>query len=351
MQYQEVKTGLGIQSKQEYLKKDIRKSILNGEYPNRLPGLKELATKYDVNIKTIRKSLESLRKEGILVPHQGKGIFICRDNQHRIGIVGKSQAQVFFSGRYYLEITQKILAMIEERKDSFSYQQKKEENAYNELFRNGTGVDGILTFVPFGKEKKDLLRLPIPFLIIGATYEKERFNYVDSDNLEDSRKAVEYLIRRGHQKIVFICCCVPGAPAYVLRLAGYRKALKENGVGFDRRLVIIADSEKVDFRKKIEEVFKLSSGKPTAIFGANSFETAKTLEILGERRKEIAVIAYDDFEQEISIFGCEGGVILQPLEEIGRLATESLYGLIEGTVKGPVQIKLRATLRIKGKAG
>ncbi|MCA9257373.1 MAG: GntR family transcriptional regulator, partial [Phycisphaerales bacterium] len=59
------------------LRERIRRSILAGEFGERLPGERALARRYHANAKTVNKALCDLAAEGLLVRHIGRGTFVA----------------------------------------------------------------------------------------------------------------------------------------------------------------------------------------------------------------------------------------------------------------------------------
>lgn len=344
----ELKRGLKLKNKYSSLGKEIRQKIMRGEYYERLPGLRNLAEEYDANVKTIRKSLKPLINEGILSLKHGSGIFITGESHCCIGIVGNPAESTFLEeGGYYSSMFKNMFPEIQRRGDFFSYQQKRMGLPYEGLFKNNSTVDALLIFAPFTKHKRDLLKLTrkLPCIIIGTTYSEKEINCISSDNLEDSKNGVEYLIKHGHKRIAFICTPL-NSTTPVLRLQGYKNALSENNIDFDETLVIMEDVENQTFGNKIKKIFA-SSNTPTAIFGASLVATEKTLKIIRERKNNLAVVVYDDFNNKLSRFRMPYAAIKQPLSEIGKLAIEKLYELIEEKIEPPVHIKLKSKLIFK----
>lgn len=58
------------------LKNIILKLINNGDYQDKIPSERELTEEYDVSRSTVRKAVENLVLEGVLVKRKGKGTFI-----------------------------------------------------------------------------------------------------------------------------------------------------------------------------------------------------------------------------------------------------------------------------------
>src|SRR5262245_53341708 len=73
----------------------------------------------------------------------------------------------------------------------------------------------------------------IPIVLWGALANSE-FPFVDVDNVESARVAVDHLIRLGHQRVACILNASPGHTGREAtdRLHGYQSALKDHGLTF-----------------------------------------------------------------------------------------------------------------------
>jgi GntR family transcriptional regulator len=56
---------------------DLRRRIAGGEWTSRLPSQRDLGYEYEVNFKVIRKALDALKEEGLIVTEQGYGSFVA----------------------------------------------------------------------------------------------------------------------------------------------------------------------------------------------------------------------------------------------------------------------------------
>jgi GntR family transcriptional regulator len=56
---------------------DIQRRIATGEFPvdQRLPTARDLAVQYGVSEGTVRKAIDLLKDRGVLIGHQGVGVF------------------------------------------------------------------------------------------------------------------------------------------------------------------------------------------------------------------------------------------------------------------------------------
>ncbi|MFZ2654523.1 MAG: substrate-binding domain-containing protein [Victivallales bacterium] len=348
----DIEKGMTIRVKHTAIGEIIRQRIVSGEYSARLPGIKELSEEFAVNYKTIQKSLRLLKQEGVLSLKPKQGIIIT--NTHLcIGVVGLGdEHHVFQEDPYYSEIIKKVFMKVVKRGDIFSYQEKRSDTPYDRLFKNNSAVNGLIIF-SFSRKPEETLGMlkimgKIPSIVIGSTSMGEKMNYVDSDNLAASKEGVCYLIRNGHRRIAFIgLSSHKYSSTSILRLQGYKNALKENGIDYDSSLLILEEQGGGNFEAAIKGLFQ-SSSAPTAIFGADNVRTMKALGFLGESAGRLAVVVYDGFKNELSRLGIPYGVIVQPLEEIGDTAITKLYELIEGKTAYPVGVEIKSKLLLEG---
>lgn len=81
---------------------DLRRRILGGEFPpgRLLPSEAELGASYEVSRVTIRKSLDSLRTDGVVDARQGFGWFVATDRlPQTLGALATIEGQLASSGR------------------------------------------------------------------------------------------------------------------------------------------------------------------------------------------------------------------------------------------------------------
>lgn len=99
-------------NKYEIIAIDIREDILNGVYkPNeRLPFEKELCNKYDVSKMTVKKALDLLVSEGLIVKRRGSGTFIKDITEKEIhGIIDKKQFSGLTNNNLGHKVSSKVL--------------------------------------------------------------------------------------------------------------------------------------------------------------------------------------------------------------------------------------------------
>lgn len=160
---------------------------------------------------------------------------------------------------------------------------KKEENIANVMIRNR--VDGLIVAVTKNTVDMALFQkfksVGIPVICIVREPQNHLFTHVSVDNVEGAFKATNFLIKRGHRRVAHIM-----GPATLqislVRLEGYKKALKKNNIPLDLQLVKEVDFTKEDTEQAMKELMKLKS-PPTAIF---TFKNYITLDAIGFLKKK-----------------------------------------------------------------
>ena len=158
----------------------------------------------------------------------------------------------------------------------------------------------------------------------------DRIRSVAVDDLKSGALATRFLFSLGHRVIAYF-----GGPsdhaANRNRLAGYRRALKQAGVPYEPRLVRTG-SGRADAGDQVLVLFEQSIN-PTAIFCYNDMTAIGALTALKQRGlrvpADVSVVGFDDipFAQYVDP---PLTTIHQPKDEMGRLATQMLFDLLDG---------------------
>ena len=179
-----------------------------------------------------------------------------------------------------------------------------------------------------------LIELNFPFVVIGKVLNEELANKVytvDTDNLKDSKEAVNYLISLNHRTIG----CIHAPLKYVVskeRLDGYIEAHKENNLPVNYSLV--ADGG-YTINDAYEATKKILNGpvRPTAIFATDDikgFGVFKALNEAGLRIPEdISLIGHNNYDIA-ELIQPPLTTIDVPIQQLGTIAAEILFDLING---------------------
>lgn len=207
-------------------------------------------------------------------------------------------------------------------------------------------VDGIFLSMAANSTEKEveetinfLENNKIPYCLI----DRDMFDIgkykISVDHLQGAYLATEHLIKLGHKKIG----CITG-PLILddarQRLAGYKQALKDNGIKIDENLIFEGD---YSFEKGKMGCDDLLEKNITAIFAANDFSAMGALASIKEHNlvvpRDISIVGYDDIAFA-SLLEVPLTTIRQPIEEIGQKATEVIELLVnsENDIKNKIVI-------------
>ncbi|MGG4034147.1 LacI family DNA-binding transcriptional regulator [Paenibacillus cisolokensis] len=207
-----------------------------------------------------------------------------------------------------------------------------------------TRVDGVL-ITPSGDRSRPhletLARHGIPFVILDREVPGIACDCVLGDSVGGARKLVDYLIGLGHRRIAL----VNGSPEVSTardRLAGYRQALAERGIGFDPAYVMESNYRPQDAEAAAERLLSLSPS-PTAVFAANNLLALSLLQSLRKRGigvpEELSIVTFDDFGY-MSVLDPFFTLVAQPAYEFGRQGISLLIERIENRDAPPRRIVL-----------
>ncbi|MEU2023204.1 LacI family DNA-binding transcriptional regulator [Streptomyces sp. NPDC016469] len=169
---------------------------------------------------------------------------------------------------------------------------------------------------------------------------------VVSSNLAGAHEGVAHLIAHGHRRIGF----VGDLPTHLYtrreRLAGYRSALVEAGLPQDRSLVINAHDQN-SASVCTSRLLELAS-PPTALFAGNNIVALGVVaELARVKRKDVAVVAFDDVPLAEALEPALT-VVAQDPEEIGRKAAETALARLDGDRSRARTITVPTRLIVRG---
>ncbi|MFT3785431.1 MAG: LacI family DNA-binding transcriptional regulator [Tepidisphaeraceae bacterium] len=168
-----------------------------------------------------------------------------------------------------------------------------------------------------------------PAVVIGDRFDNPRVSSIHCDSKSTSRESVEHLLSLGHTRIG-LCINSIDDSDHLDRLAGYREALEEAGVGFDERLVFRQEAW-LDGGIQLARKLKAMRDRPTAMFIGDPISAigcANESLRLGVRVPEdLSIIGFDDGKLRF-MTNPQMTAIVQDAEELGREAFEVLQAAI-----------------------
>jgi len=187
-------------------------------------------------------------------------------------------------------------------------------------------VDGLI-IAPANSQNEALRQtleaLSIPVVAIDRPVASSSVTSVLANNFCGAKLATQHLLDHGYKRIM---CLTGESTLYTIRerISGYQKTVEAAG------LKSMLDTSVKDYKSTeyAIETSLSSSDPPDAIFSTKNSTTIYAFEALQHFKVPIpgrvALLGYDDFELA-STLRPSISVIEQPIEEIGRLAAESLF--------------------------
>ena len=168
------------------------------------------------------------------------------------------------------------------------------------------------------------------------------------DNLKGAKKAVEYLISLGHQRIGFI-----SGPRDVKnslrREEGYCKALEHHNIPFDPDLIVTGDFHYDSGYNSVDHFMGLEP-KPTAVFASNDLMAVGVIQRARERGmsipKDLSIVGFDDISLS-SLINPPLTTIRHPMLEMGLRASALLVDKLDQKQNAQTDHDLENTLVIR----
>lgn len=189
----------------------------------------------------------------------------------------------------------------------------------------------------------------IPFVLIGSYPNSLPVSFVDIDNEDCTRQAVNYLIHIGRKRIATITG-VQGSLVSRTRLEAYRATLADAGIEADEDL--IAEGGFVE-EGGYAAMGKLAPHRPDAVFAANDAMAVGAIRYLREQGlrvpEDVAVVGFDDAPFAAG-YKPALTTIAQPIAELGSQAVDMLMQLIDGEPEKPLTKVLPSVLVVRESA-
>jgi LacI family transcriptional regulator len=217
-------------------------------------------------------------------------------------------------------------------------------------FVDQTHLDGLIVTPPLCESTELVAALDehgVPFARIAPSDTKHRSPYADMDDEGAAREMTEYLLGLGHRRIGFII----GRPSHyasMLRLRGYKAALKTHRITYDQDYVRQGDflfDSGLDAARQLLTLPK----RPTAIFAANDDMAAGALMAAHEMGvavpTQLSVAGFDDAAISRTVWP-PLTTIHQPTFDLAYAAADLLLDLLlSGKTPKPVRLAHRLISR------
>jgi DNA-binding LacI/PurR family transcriptional regulator len=199
--------------------------------------------------------------------------------------------------------------------------QSPSEESRIERYVSAGHVDAVLLVSLHGNDPLPaaLASRGIPVVLGGRPPRGAEVSYVDVDNVQGARSAVEHLASAGRRAIATIGG-PPDMPAGVDRLAGYRQALEAAGLVLDHRLEAVGDFTQ---EGGVAAMTRLLEARPglDAVFAASDLMAAGAARVLRDSGRripdDVALVGFDD-SPIATTTDPQLTSVRQPIEEMGR---------------------------------
>ncbi len=214
-------------------------------------------------------------------------------------------------------------------------------------------VDGLLFIIP--RSPSDyigtLIQRNFPFVLIDHQVVNEPCPSVSATNWQGAYQATEYLIELGHREIGFITGSMDLNSA-TDRLEGYRSALRTNHFPENPHLIYEGEYTQPSGYAGATTLLDLDE-IPTAIFASNDAMAMGAMDAVRNRGlrvpEDISILGFDDVPQSAMVRPALT-TVRQPLEQMGRVATQMLQDILKNPEKDFDQMRLPTELIIRDSA-
>lgn len=296
----------------------------------------------------IRRAVEAAVLELGYVPNRAARSLVTRRSDS-IGLIIAEPTNVLFSDPFFPRLLRGISAALTARDLQLVLLMPASPSETDRTadYLTAGHVDGVLVVSLHDDDPLPtrLAEAHIPMVLSPRPRRPISVSYVDVDNRGGAHGAVAHLIARGRKVIATVAGPSDMAPG-VDRLAGYRDALVDAGLGTDPKLEVVADFSQAGGASAME---RLLAARPDidAVFAASDLMAAGALAALtaaGRRvPHDVALVGFDDSPVATTTQPALTSV-RQPIEEMGHEMARLLIDAIEGADPVPRRVILATEL-------
>ncbi len=345
------------------IKEQLLGSIINGQFnlSRPLPTIKDLAKSFAVNKMTIQKVTNQLKKEGVLRPEFGRGLFINpsfvsknSDNIVLISMYSSEEMQEHMYPGNIVSLFENGLAKCNLKLTHFNISGLDQFSIIERLRKKEAAVI-VLFEISSDYLITEIKKIRIP--IISMDYNASHIGVpsVVYDNVWGGHLAVKHLAKKGHRKIAFIkldeekrICDSPfHDPVDDARSLGYSIAMRDLGL-LPRSIVLPVKRSEIDLLIPSEY-----AKKPFSAAVLNNFTAAQSvcraLVKSGLNVPEmISILAFGSGARTLEN-GLECSLVNVPEGEMGTYAAKIVSDIV--LQKRNEKLPLVVTLPVKITAG
>jgi LacI family transcriptional regulator len=271
----------------------------NGIFVSEGTRLNVLAAAAHLGYAARPRALPSIRKPGAFVRRPG-----AATQSHLVGVLlGRRFGGSLFTDTFYginetLAAQQYHPLVLDTYADT--YQKAAEKEADGLRYARESGFAGVVLWHEGGHANIDLiesLRREMPVVAIDRRVPGVELDFVGTDNFDGAYQATQHLISQGHTRIAHLTR-METTEAAADRLRGYQQALRDSGLEFNpRNLILLRDGGRRLDQQQIDTLFT-GQDIPTAVFLLADYWAPA---IVAELRRldlrvpeDIALVGFDD---------------------------------------------------------
>lgn len=294
----------------------------------------------DINQETKEKVQEAIRKYNYVPNNSARNLKRLESNTIAVlvkGVYNVFTTDMLTEGERYIKKTQYSLYLqqvyVDEDEVDVAIQLAKEKRLKGIIFLGGH----------FNHSIEKLKLLEVPYIMMTVSPAREIVGMCSSvyvDDEQESYRMVDYLCKNGHRRIALITTPAEERSIGYLRAKGYRRALEDNGIEPDERLIRRMKESSWEFsitsgyavvRELLEEKVDF-----TAIYSCSDYAAIGACKAITETGKRVpedySVAGYDGLEIG-RYYNPSITTISQPIHEMIKKGLDILLGEINGEEK------------------
>lgn len=319
----------------------LKNEILSGEYKtgDKFPSIRELASKYGISSITVNSVISNLVTEGLLYVEQGRGTFVAdrKQNSRKKKMIGV----MFFDFSMENNVEAGMFNGIQKNlKDDYFV---IPYNSYNKLDLFYKGIKGLMELevdamilVPPTSEDYDaqtvkkIINRDLPVVFINRYIPSIEADFFTMDFEAGTYKAARHLIDRNRRNIAMLASDSASLTERMCR--GYKKALEEAGIEYDKKLILEWHTSMDRARKELELLLPGIDGLIGSDFVI--YKLRKALEQVNKKIPgELSIVSLNDTVYSRFMEPPLTSVPF-PSEKIG---TEAVKAVIKNLEEGPTE--------------
>lgn len=316
----------------------LKRELKGGKYPKgtRLPSNTDLAQRFRVNHLTIRKALDILKGESLIVSEPGRGTFPASNDTilKKIALILPTLGHES-SGA----IARGLNSNIPNKKfkvDILDYDLDHQLEVELLKLASGEEYDAVVVYPSMHpdttRELMKLMSSDKPIVFVEHFFKDVPCWSIHSQNFEGGYMATKHLIENGTRRPAMVTCELTNVSR---RLEGYRKALDEARIPYRGDLVKCIKSNNKASAQATRELM-MSEEPPDGIFYFNDFSAIAGIRVLAGLNpiepRSVRVVGFDDISVS-SVVIPSLTTIRQDHFKLGELAANMIQDSITASVE------------------